>query len=298
MISCIPARLAGTVDLLDIRILRALGLRPFAGPARAPSDLRPRVLARGVGLSRETVRKRLDGLREDGVLQGFHLVPNYRLLGVATTTYHVVAPRTRPKGEIVGSWRANRRVTSVFDFLGSDLCIEVAHPPGAAPEDGECVIDEDRHPAPVGAPTPLAWRLLKSLRRDAMQPLDTVAAEIGCSARTARRLARGLAHDQHADVVALLDPSAMEGLVSSLLRIDADPGAAPGIVRACGDHRMSSWQAPGGTLWVTVFAPTPAGIGALGETLRGLPGVRNVEALIPGRVDADASWIDERLPAS
>ena len=291
------------MDLTDLRILRTLGMRAFDGGPRSPSDERPQKVAQAVGLSRETVRQRLAAMRSSGVLLGFEMVPNLRLLGLSRTTYHLQAQADKKAG-VVEEWRERFEVSGVYDFLGTDLCIDVIAPESTeprtksrkgSPQQTAPVMGLDDHPRPDDVPSKTAWRLILALRRDALRPLEEVVADVGCTARTARRLVRLIADRRQADVVAIVDPSKMNGLVASLLAIHGPLESRRKAASHLADHTAYSWVSPTGTLWVATFAATANDLERLRAEVAAKAGVERVDCLLPGRVHVDPSSVDRRL---
>ncbi|MDP5362436.1 MAG: Lrp/AsnC family transcriptional regulator [Paracoccaceae bacterium] len=100
------------LDDLDRRLLRLLQ----ADPNRALPDL-----ADAVGLSAPRVTRRLDRLREEGVLLGSYAVIDWRALGYAiAVSLRVTLDKTVPRAfdEFIAAARAVPEVTEIQTFLG------------------------------------------------------------------------------------------------------------------------------------------------------------------------------------
>ncbi|MDP5084974.1 MAG: Lrp/AsnC family transcriptional regulator [Yoonia sp.] len=100
------------LDDLDRRLLRLLQ----ADPNRALPDL-----ADAVGLTAPRVTRRLDRLREEGVLLGSYAVIDWRALGYAiAVSLRVTLDKTVPRAfdEFIAAARAVPEVTEIQTFLG------------------------------------------------------------------------------------------------------------------------------------------------------------------------------------
>ncbi len=100
------------LDDLDRRLLRLLQ----ADPTRALPDL-----ADAVGLTAPRVTRRLDRLRERGVLLGSYAVIDWRALGYSVAvSLRVTLDKTVPRAfdEFIAAARAVPEVTEIQTFLG------------------------------------------------------------------------------------------------------------------------------------------------------------------------------------
>src|SRR5688500_12660690 len=108
------------MDAVDLQMMRRIGIAPFLTLPHPPSSLRPAALGRSLGISSDTVKRRLAALRKAGVFHGLHVFPNPRLFGLRMASLHFrlgTAARRRVTPEQVAAMPG---VLGVFDMVGGD----------------------------------------------------------------------------------------------------------------------------------------------------------------------------------
>jgi len=181
-------------DDLDIRLMRE-----FASPASYRWDVTESLssMARKLGVDEETVRRRLKRAQLNGLLGGFHLIPNPHLLGCDAAEVDLEVAR-EDKDDAISQLKLVDGVLLVVDFHGKALRVMIYY---QTEEESArkirlvsaiCRSVNEVHWKDPFPPCGLEmrdtdWRILKSLRRDARKSLPQVAKEVGVSVRTVRR---------------------------------------------------------------------------------------------------------------
>jgi DNA-binding Lrp family transcriptional regulator len=181
-------------DELDIRLMRE-----FASPASYRWDVTESLssMARKLGVDEETVRRRLKRAQLNGLLGGFHLIPNPHLLGCDAAEVDLEVAR-EDKDDAISQLKLVDGVLLVVDFHGKALRVMIYY---QTEEESArkirlvsaiCRSETEVHWKDPFPPCGLEmretdWRILKSLRRDARKSLPQVAKEVGVSVRTVRR---------------------------------------------------------------------------------------------------------------
>jgi DNA-binding Lrp family transcriptional regulator len=308
-----PRALAGSVDAIDVRLLRAMGMRAFETWPRAVERFRPAYLAEATGVAPETVKERMARLASEGVLAGFEIYPNARHLGLEQTTFHLRMDPTA-KEAAVRDLAAVDGFVGVYDFLGHDLCIDILY---HGPQDldrklrlvatltnqDDTVRFYDRvFPDPARALGALDWRIVQALRGNARRPLDEVAAQVGVSVKTVRRRLVAMMREGAVDIVADVRLGRVPNLVVfNLVLYLQDPRnkeVIQRILRAYDDRFFYAWQPPSrrfGSYHVTLFATRNAEIEEMRRAAEDLPGVERAEVMIPHGGTYRGEWLDEAM---
>src|SRR5688572_12512390 len=104
-----------------------MGLQPFLTWPHPPERLKATKIAKDLGLSPETVKERIARLEKDGTIQGYEVYPNFRHLGLLSTTYHFRVPDTTQKTRALEQVGRAEGVVGVYNFVGPDVCVDLAH---------------------------------------------------------------------------------------------------------------------------------------------------------------------------
>lgn len=243
------------MDDVDLRLIQLVGPGPFLGPARRLRDGSPTALAKALGVSVETVRRRLHALRESGVLLGRGVWPNLRLLGQTASSYHFRLPAGIRKPVAVANVAKLRGVLGVYEFVGSDLCVDLVHDnetertalvrrvQGQLGGASATAVLDYQLPIPQRSLSRLDWRILTALREDADRDVGEVAQELRVSRRTVVRRLQAMEEDGAFDVAGLFDPSRMEGHLLAYLLIHMAKGSGASDRRAVLDTLQARWLA-------------------------------------------------------
>ncbi len=303
------------VDALDVRIIRAMGIRPYDRRAKLPDALKPSTLAKEVDTSVVTVKERIARLEEIGVIAGYQIFPNLRHLDLGARGYFFRI-REEGKGDAVDKMAGLDGLLELHDFLGGGVCADFAF---QGPKDlagklaylseksGDANPQRfyDRHmPVVKRRLSRLDWKILRALRGRARRPLAEVAETVGVSGRTVKRRHDTMAREGSFFVVPLLNPAKAEGLILFellfYLRDVASAATTNVILRDFDEHRVYTYRPASpelGTLDMLLFAKSSEEVERLRRKAAGIPGVAKAEAwLFQGFFDHSA-WIDEAITA-
>ncbi|HLE46788.1 MAG TPA: Lrp/AsnC family transcriptional regulator [Candidatus Thermoplasmatota archaeon] len=302
------------MDALDIRILRALGTRPFAEGPRPPESTSATALARKLHVSRNTVHERIQALKTAGVLARFQAYPNLRHLGIDWTAFHLVFPDDASRERAASHARTMRSASRVLEFMGPHLCVDLYY---ASPEERDVRLREacqaagtqiahtlENHTMPaIRRPlSSLDWRIIRELRGDARRPLTEVAARVGASYRTVKRRVDAMRRDGDLDVSVEVDPSRIPGAIPLGMVYKLRNGMAvkaTNALRRALDERYFLAYAPAdetlGDLAMEAFATSAAELETLRQRVMAVPGVEGLTILVSQRVSYSEAWLDAAI---
>ncbi len=302
------------MDVLDIRILRAMGYAPFQTGARHPDILKPSALADAVGSTAETVRQRLGRMEAAGILRGFEVFPNQLHLGLSQITYHFrVEPSRKP--EVMRRLASFDGISGVFDYVGPDMCIDVFYRTPAerdrrvallqtVAETNACRFYFAAPPQPSRALTHLEWRVVQAMRGRARHGAAELAEVVRVSARTIKRTQERLVQEGAIDIVPLVDPSQIPNFIPIVLAFHFDASSASAAIRAIKhafeEQSWTSWVPPdaeAGNFDLVAYANSTGEIAQMRERGLAIPGVTKVEVLLPAGGRMNAAWLDEAIAA-
>lgn len=302
------------MDVLDIRILRTMAIRPFGADAKDPRMLQPSHLARALGVTVDTVKARLRRMQEAGLLVGFQIFPNLRHLERTGSAWLFQVHEDRDKEQVVQTLREVEGLLGVHDYLGRAICLDVAY---RDTEDLRRLLDRcvgatgdirprrfyDWDMPKVGRSlTGLDWRIIQALRGRALRPLSEVAAEARVALRTVKRRHDQMAHEGSFFIGPRLDPGRARGILLFelvfRLRGEATRATLHGIREAFSNELVFGHVPHAGQPWnfsVLLHADSAADMDGLARRGAALPGVEAVEAwLIRQRIE-DGQWMDEEI---
>jgi DNA-binding Lrp family transcriptional regulator len=304
------------VDALDVRIIRAMGIRPYDRRAKHPDALKPSTIAEAVDTSVVTVKERIARMEESGVIAGYQIFPNLRHLDLGARGYFFRIPAAGEKGDVVDDMGGLDGLLELHDFLGGGVCADFAFS-GADDLAGNLAYLSDKS----GDPHPqrfydrhmpvvkrrlstLDWRILRALRGRARRPLAEVAEIVGVSGRTVKRRYEMMAREGSFFVVPLLNPAKAEGLILFellfYLRQPTTASTTNEILRTFDESRVYTYRPASpelGTLDMLLFAKSSEEIERLRRRGAAISGVAKAEAwLFQGFFDHSA-WIDGAIAA-
>lgn len=303
------------MDALDIRIIRTMGVRPYAARPRDPRVLKPGHIAGQVGASVNTVKSRIARMEDVGVIAGYRLMPNLRHLGLTGTAYYFAAPADPRKGPAMEGIKAMRGGLELHDFLGGGFCVDFTYRDEAGLartlHELKALTQEDRPvkfydrdmPRVERALTGLDWRILGALRTDATRPLDDVAAELGVTGRTVRRRYARMAEEGSFFSVPLLDGSKAEGLFLFELLVYLGKGsraASQDLLRELDGSHVYAYVPSSpelGHLDVLLFARSTGQVEELRRKAAAIPGVQRAEAWLFRGLHDNSGWIEAAIEA-
>lgn len=302
------------MDALDVRIIRAMGIRPYEKRPKDPHALKPSRIAERVDVTPETVKARLKGMEEAGVIRGYKTIPNLRHLGLSGEAWFFRFPEDEAKDARIPSLTALDGILELHDFLGRGLCVDFASR-DAADRDEKIAriaktLGEDKPrkfydrdmPAVQRELTPLDWRILRSLRWDAKKSLDAVADELGVTGRTVRRRHELMAAEGSFFAIPLVDPSKAEGLfVFNLhfsLEADALQAATRKVLEAYGDRHLYAYVPADpdlGSLDLVAIAHSTSEVDQMRRDGGEIEGVLQAESWFFRGLHDFSGWIDKAV---
>lgn len=301
------------MDDVDLAILQHVGVAPFLGPPRRREDGTPSALAKTLGISVETVRRRLDALRAEGVLAGRGVWPNLRLLNRTASSHHYQLAASIRKPDAVAAAAREPGVLAVYEFIGRDVCVDIVHADDAdrlrltarlqalfgAP--GMAMLDVPL-PTPQRALTQLDWRILRAVQGDVDQDLGDVAKRLHVSRRTVVRRLQAMEDQGAFDVAGHFDPSRLHGylLAYLLIRMARPVGATErkAILESLQTRWLAQWSPPDAQLAhlvVVLAARSPRDLEDVRRETESLSGVESVEALLVHQVTSGPAWMDDAV---
>lgn len=302
------------MDALDVRIIRAMGIRPYEKRPKDPNALKPSRIAERVEVTPATVKARLKGMEEAGVIRGYKTIPNLRLLGLSGEAWFFRFPEDEAKDARIPTLTSLDGLLELHDFLGRGLCVDFASRDAAdrdakIAEIAKALGDDkprkfyNRDLPPVRRDlTPLDWRILRSLRWDAKKSLDAVADVLGVTGRTVRRRYDLMAAEGSFFAIPLVDPSKAQGLfvfnLHFFLAPDALQAATRRVLEAYGDRHLYAY-APGdpelGSLDLVAVAHSTSEVDQMRREGGEIEGVLQAESWFFRGLHDFSSWIDSAV---
>jgi DNA-binding Lrp family transcriptional regulator len=302
------------MDGLDVRIIRAMGFRPYESRPRDPNVLRPPHVARRTRASVNTVKDRIARMEATGVIAGYQIFPNLRHLELAASAFYFRVGEEEDKDRVVAEVERLGGLMEVHDFLGTGICADFAYRDEAELGTKLAVLARlarDRRPLRfydrdlprVGrALGGLDWRILRALRGNPKRPLHEVAKELGVATRTVKRRHDRMAKEGSFFVVPIIDPSRAHGLFLFELLFYLAPGAGrdamAGILKAFDAQAVYGYvpsSAELGSFDLVLVGRSLSDVEGLRRAGAGLPGVQRVEAWFFRGFHDHSRWLDDAL---
>lgn len=303
------------MDAFDLAILRELGIQPYGATPRPASTLKPAAVARRLGANPERVSDRLARLRDDGVLLGFDVYPNYRHLNLDVACYWLRFRDDAQADRALEEAAHVDGIASAYAFVGGEMNASAC---GNGPADldrkvtlltrlaggGEFRKLYDLVTPPVRrALDHLDWRLVQALRGDALRPHEDIASGLGVSAKTVTRRFERMGEEGAFFVIPELEWAKAEGVVFAQLWLVASAtsvGALPRLAAAAlRDHVVSVDDLATGPgvaeAQVVVAARSMREVEELTEKARALPGVTSARFLLLRDAREDYAWLDAAI---
>lgn len=286
------------VDELDLRILAGLAWKPGDPAHLARGVLRPWDIARALGVHGNTVKARLEEMREVGVLKGVYTVPFGPIggvTGVGMFWFEFDGPREKNAG--VEVLRRSDSVNDVHTYVGGTLRAAVlarGEPLEAAAErlrraigarSAELFYRRDgvggRTPNAEKL-TPLDLRVLAALVPDAHRPFSDVAEEVGVTQKTVRARYAGMQRLGVFGIIPHIDLGRMRDLVAFELAVEFEREAPGQVARFCA-HFPEAFQHSAhhaSNAYLFLAARDTATIEDYVLRAQAVPGVRRARALL------------------
>jgi DNA-binding Lrp family transcriptional regulator len=185
------------MDILDIRIFCEMGFKYH--PPGGLLDRRPSIgsIAKHLDIDARTVKARIKRLEQDGFIKYYQVVPNYRNLGFECTTFVVYFSEMAAKKEAIRKVQLLDEIVRVDENFYS-MVFSVLY---KTKQDLEKKLALIKELLLAGAKEPLKlydlslpdpklklseadWRIIKSIRYNALKPSKKIAEELGLTLPT------------------------------------------------------------------------------------------------------------------
>jgi DNA-binding Lrp family transcriptional regulator len=299
------------MDGLDVRIIRAMGVRPYERRPKPLDALQPQRIAQVTGTSVNTVKERIARMTDAGVITGYGAFPNLSHLGLRAEAHYFQFPGDAEKEAAIAAVKRMDGMLELHDFLGRGLCADIAFHDdrdikeklaALRPHSGGIEVQRfymREMPPVVRKLTPLDWRILAALRADPRAGPADLASVVGVSARTVKRHLSRMASEGSVFLVPLIDPSKADGLFIFELLVYLEEGTGPRPMTALRsefnqEHIYAYVPATSklGHFDMLLFARTSSDVEAIRRRAEGIPGVVRAEAwLFRAFIDL-GRWID------
>ncbi len=229
------------MDAQDLQIIRHLNFRPYEAIDDRRKLTGPWDIARGIGIHGTTVKRRVEQMQRDGVLQGLHMLPHFSLLGLRDGLYLFTFPDEDAKRRGFARMREHQRpggpyFTARIDaFLGNQAKCAITCPASsdidktvgaAAAEFGavswELLETRDWKLQP-GEVSEIDRRVLGAFYTDALKPISQVAHEAGVTAKTVRSRINKMVLARRLEIFPDVAPARVRGLVPHLIVAEPKP---------------------------------------------------------------------------
>lgn len=300
------------MDELDLRILATMGYVPWSPTAGDVDRLRPSSVADQLDVTQETVRERVRGMEEAGVVRAWEAYPNPAHADLEVGGWAFRPPSRETVDEALEEALLVDGVIELFTYRGPFVGAALAYRDrGARDRRLELLGRRLGDPEPVhllDPPMPsvdreldgLDWAIVAALRGRARRSLGEVADEVDRSYRTVKRRVDRMSEEGSLFVAPRVDLSRVAGILPFTLALVVREPPRDVAARAretLGDrllHRLVPPDDDAELLVLGAFAPTVAAMEALRDRVAGLEGVRRARALLSaGRHPTD--WLDEQL---
>jgi DNA-binding Lrp family transcriptional regulator len=302
------------LDASDVRIFCEMAFKYVDYNGHSDRRVSPTEIGKKLGLDEKTVRLRVTRLEEEGFIKYYQALPNLALFGYSELCSLILeAPDVQSKHAALQRLLRAPSVVEVDDFQGPMLSVGVgaisqekarSSISAAASEVGLKVhpngLERKTRP-PSLQPNRLDWRILQSLRYDALRPTKGISDSLSISYRmTEYRISR-LLDSRVFFVTALLNPKKQQGIIFYGLTLIVDPKFQSRLLSQLKEvHGEKVWLAGAPddhTVFVNLFSLTSGEPeDALLEASK-LEGVRQCFLMIHReRFEPDRpSWIDRGI---
>lgn len=299
------------MDAFDIRILRTMGIRPFARWPRDGSGIRPATIATHLGEVEQTVRDRITRLESSGVVRGYHLMPNLKHVGLDAESVHWELDAA-PGDETMARLQAVDGVIAALRFYGPHVCFDLTH---TTPDQRRRRLEvlghlfEEPHdvlwahdlafPDVDRELSTLDWKIIRERRRAARRPATEVAEAVGVTAKTVRTRYDAMREEGSFEEYASIDFAAMSDSAPFILYVWFSPdGPDPmtELLELLEPYRLGHFRATvpeSGMLVTQLVASNPAEVQTLAERAAAVDGVDQADPQLPTGGYWNEEWIDE-----
>ena len=230
------------MDSLDVGIIREMVLDPSSTNIQWDIRRSFRKIAQKLGTSDDTVRYRLKAM-EDGVLRGWRLGINPRLLGYSTAFFFFDVNPEGIKPDVLQEVRKQPGVMWYVNYFGNFVGAMMAHRDLEALEAIQGRLSKAAQarvffrnaasfPKCSLTLSEMDWRIIESIQREPRKAYSLVARQLHTSSRTIRRRLDRMIRERALYVLPDLDFKELEGEVSVSFNVFyASPEAKVGVDR-------------------------------------------------------------------
>lgn len=224
-------RLMHRLDALDNRIIRELGSPKLAQPWNIRESYAS--IAKRVGASEETVRRRVRLAENRGVIQGWRVVVHPNVIAYTDVFLDLQVDRAQRKEEIIKLLRLVDSVVLITDFEGTGLFLLIYSELGDVLSRKVqlirtiCGADELVTWNTLLPPCGLKlietdWRIIWAIRDDPRKSISKIAREVGVTTRTVNRRLTLLARERAFFLMGLPDFRQVRGTTANFLILLSD----------------------------------------------------------------------------
>jgi DNA-binding Lrp family transcriptional regulator len=301
------------LDAKDLKILRLMGVQPFADWPRGIDHLRPSFLAKQLGMSVEAAKSRVRRLEKDGIIIGYEIYPNTSHFGYSCVGYlfHLQRPAT---SQTMLDLQAVDGLGTIERYLGPAIGIDLFERSPAAFERRvqlvSRILGATHHAryasypsAPVThRPTRLDWRIIHALRGRATRPLAEVAQELGVSARTVNRHYDRMWTEGSIDTVVRLNTGNVPSLLFAnvFIRFKEVPPATVTLRlhKELDSQWAYCWSPPDrdvANLVMGLVFHSPSHMQETVDRIRAMPDVVDADILLSAQSTSNEAWLTEAI---
>lgn len=232
------------MDSLDVKLVRELSQGRNVGLVWGDINPAYSEIAHRLGVSRETVRDRLEKMLSSGVLRVFPIQVNPELLGLTMGAVTVDFPKSVSREDLLQKLSLLEGVLLIVSHVGSSVGIIFYYEDEASRRKKVELISRicsatatDSTPIPYPhcsiSPSRLDWEIVSALQQDRTAPASRISSGLGISEKTLRRRLKRLVAGWAISTVISTDIDPLRGKVvanlivhykSSKLRPAADKG--------------------------------------------------------------------------
>ncbi len=283
------------MDALDLRILRLLTWKPADPVDATRTMLSPWDVARELDVHGNTVKRRLEAMRELGVFSTLHLVPEPSLAGVQGFSCRLFFSDTLGKVEAMERVHDLPGTRDSLTFVGDEAWVSMIAPAGADAEEVAAHVAREAGAEGWELNERFAWdadasvvreldmRIMGAMSHDAFRSVSDVAAEAGVTPRTVRARLKALAKARAFMVAPDIRPERIRGFIPFILAIEPEePGEPPVLTRLANAFPEAFYRSfpTASTPYLYLASETSEGVEDLVLRAQRLDGVAEARALL------------------
>jgi len=218
------------LDRLDVKLVRELSQGRNVGLVWGDINPAYREMANRLGVSKETVRDRVEKMRSSGVLKVFPIQVNPELLGLDLGALLVDVPATASRRDLLGKLTLLEGILLTVSHVGSSIGMIFYYEDepslkkkieliskicGATAADFTTI----PHPHCTASLSTMDWKIVSALQKGRSGRASRISAELGISERTLRRRLKRLVDGWAVSTLISTDVAPLRGMVVANLMI-------------------------------------------------------------------------------